>query len=67
MKCIACDKEATKVIRPDLDLTGIGMCEDHEKEVTFYWVEACVTKDFTKFENKFINNKNKKNGDNGRG
>lgn len=34
MKCIFCDKEATKAYRPDLDLTGLGTCDDHMNELT---------------------------------
>jgi hypothetical protein len=33
MKCVCCDKEAIKAIRPDIDLKGIGYCQEHETDV----------------------------------
>lgn len=33
MKCIFCDKEATHVIRPDIDVTGLGACVDHTRDL----------------------------------
>lgn len=38
MKCAKCEKEAIKVFRPDLDLAGIGMCEDHEDEISIHCI-----------------------------
>ena len=32
--CIKCGKPAYRVYKPDLDLTGIGMCSNHQEEVT---------------------------------
>ena len=33
MVCVKCGKRATKRYSPDLDLNGIGMCDEHEEEV----------------------------------
>ncbi len=33
MKCAKCDKEATKRFSPDLDIRGIGACDEHEEIV----------------------------------
>jgi hypothetical protein len=33
MTCILCDNPAIAAIRPDLDLTGIGYCKEHEDQV----------------------------------
>lgn len=35
MKCIFCDKEATHVYRPDIDVRGLGYCNDHEIDFSF--------------------------------
>lgn len=59
MKCIKCDQEATKRWSPDLDINGIGMCGDHEKEVSQDIVIATLT-DWKNFEKKYFKNKLKK-------
>lgn len=42
MTCTICNAPAVSVIRPDLDLTGIGMCKEHEKTVNIiYTVMIC--------------------------
>lgn len=33
MKCIKCNKKAEFRYSPDLDIKGIGMCEEHKKEI----------------------------------
>lgn len=33
MQCSACHKEAIGVIRPDLDLKGVGYCKEHKRDV----------------------------------
>jgi hypothetical protein len=55
-KCIKCGAEATKRISPDLDIEGIGMCDEHEEEVKLDWLVACYS-DFKKFNNKYKNKK----------
>lgn len=38
MTCIICNAPAVSVIKPDIDLTGIGMCKEHEKVVNLIYV-----------------------------
>jgi hypothetical protein len=33
LTCIKCGVPATKRYSPDLDIKGIGMCDEHEEEV----------------------------------
>lgn len=56
-KCIKCNKPAYRVYRPDLDLTGIGMCSDHQDEITLDLMVANFDeKGWEKFEKKYLNN-----------
>lgn len=34
MKCEVCNKKATGHIKVDVDISGIGYCKEHEKEVS---------------------------------
>lgn len=59
MTCIKCDKPADKVYRPDLDLKGIGMCSEHEQEVTIDIIASQINEDgWKRFEKKYLKNKN---------
>jgi hypothetical protein len=57
MECIKCGKPATKKYSPDLDIKGIGMCDEHEDEVK---LDLLVTqfdpKGWDKFEKKYLKN-----------
>ena len=54
MKCIKCGKEATKVYKPDLDVTGIGMCDEHLEEIQLDLLVAQFDKKgWEKFEKKY--------------
>lgn len=54
MKCIKCSKEATKVYKPDLDVTGIGMCDEHLEEIQLdLLVAQFEEKGWEKFEKKY--------------
>jgi hypothetical protein len=56
--CIKCGKPATKVYKPDLDLTGIGMCDLHENEITLDLLVANFDeKGWRKFQKKYFNDK----------
>ena len=33
MECIKCGAPATKRYSPDLDIKGIGMCDEHQEEI----------------------------------
>jgi len=62
MNCIKCGKTATKVFSPDLDIKGIGMCDEHEEEIK---LDLLITqfdpKGWDKFENKYLKkNQNEK-------
>ena len=58
MKCIKCGKPSDKVYRPDLDLTGIGMCNEHEQEVTLDIMVSLINEDgWKRFEKKYLNKK----------
>lgn len=35
MKCCICNKLATGSISPDLDIEGIGFCDEHKDKVMF--------------------------------
>ena len=57
--CIKCDKPADKVYRPDLDLKGIGMCSEHEEEVTMDIMISLMDKEgWERFEKKYLKKKN---------
>lgn len=57
--CIKCGKPADKVYRPDLDLTGIGMCSEHEQEVTIDIIASLINEDdWKRFEKKYLKKKN---------
>jgi hypothetical protein len=59
--CIKCGKPAYRVYKPDLDLAGIGMCSDHQDEITLdLMVAQFDSKGWEKFENKYL--KSKKDG-----
>lgn len=53
MKCIKCEEKATKVYRPDLDLTGLGMCDEHEEEVQTDIIIATL-EGWDHFKNKYF-------------
>lgn len=60
LTCIKCDKPADKVYKPDLDLTGIGMCSEHQEEITMDIMISLMTEDGWKmFEKKYLKNGNK--------
>jgi hypothetical protein len=54
--CIKCGKTATKVYSPDLDVKGIGMCDEHEEEVKFDLLIANF-QGWDKFEKKYSKDK----------
>jgi hypothetical protein len=33
MECVKCGAKATKRYSPDLDIKGIGMCDEHQEEI----------------------------------
>jgi hypothetical protein len=64
MKDLTCVKygiPTTKKFTPDLDVTGIGMCDDHEEEIKLdLLVTQFDSKGWEKFEKKYLSNKKKK-------
>jgi hypothetical protein len=56
MNCIKCGKPATKVYKPDLDVTGIGMCDEHHEEIQLDLLIATF-EGWEKFEKKYFKNK----------
>ena len=60
--CIKCGKTATKRYSPDLDLNGIGMCDEHEEEIRKDLMIAMFT-DWKYFENKYLKEPKKKKND----
>jgi len=54
MKCIKCGKKATKRYSPDLDIKGIGMCDEHKEEVTKDIFVATAGNEWSWFENKYL-------------
>ena len=56
MNCIKCGKTATKVYSTDLDIKGIGMCDEHEEEVKVDLLIATF-QGWDKFEKKYSKDK----------
>ena len=55
MNCIKCGKPATKRYSPDLDIEGIGMCDDHEEEIKLdLLITQFDSKGWDKFEKKYL-------------
>jgi hypothetical protein len=54
MECIKCGAKATKRYSPDLDIKGIGMCDEHAEEIQ---IDLLITqfdkKGWDKFEKKY--------------
>ena len=45
-----CKKEAVRVFSPDLDIEGIGACDEHLAEVRMQLLIAAMEGDWTWFE-----------------
>jgi len=58
MECVKCGTKATKRYSPDLDIKGIGMCDEHEEEIR---MDLLITqfdkKGWEKFEKKYLKDK----------
>jgi hypothetical protein len=54
MECVKCGAKATKRYSPDLDIKGIGMCDEHAEEIQ---MDLLMTqfdkKGWDKFEKKY--------------
>ena len=54
MECVKCGAKATKRYSPDLDIKGIGMCDEHAEEIQ---MDLLITqfdkKGWDKFEKKY--------------
>jgi hypothetical protein len=54
MECVKCGAKATKRYSPDLDIKGIGMCDEHQEEIQ---MDLLITqfdkKGWDKFEKKY--------------
>jgi hypothetical protein len=54
MECVKCGTKATKRYSPDLDIKGIGMCDEHAEEIR---LDLLMTqfdkKGWDKFEKKY--------------
>jgi hypothetical protein len=60
LTCIKCGAPATKRYSPDLDIKGIGMCDEHEEEIRMDLLITHFLPDgWEKFEKKYL--KQKKN------
>jgi len=53
MTCIKCGKPATKRYSPDLDVRGIGMCDDHAEEI-YMDIMVCMMEGWDYFEKKYL-------------
>ncbi len=61
MTCIKCGKPATKRYSPDLDIKGIGMCDEHKDEImNDILITTLIEDGWKKFEKKYF--KPKKDG-----
>jgi hypothetical protein len=58
MECVKCGAIATKRYSPDLDIKGIGMCDEHAEEIK---MDLLITqfdkKGWDKFEKKYLKDK----------
>lgn len=50
MNCVICNKKATYIYSPDLDVAGIGACKKHKIDVCLAYMILVQGKDFE--ENK---------------
>ena len=58
MKCIKCGASATKRFSPDLDIQGIGACDEHEEEIKLDLLVAQFdSKGWERFEKKYLKEK----------
>jgi hypothetical protein len=54
MECVKCGTKATKRYSPDLDIKGIGMCDEHAEEIQMDLLIAQFDKKgWDKFEKKY--------------
>jgi hypothetical protein len=61
MECIKCGAPATRRYSPDLDINGIGMCDEHEEEIKLDLLIAQFdSKGWEKFEKKYSSKTKKK-------
>jgi len=51
--CIKCGKPATRRISPDLDIDGIGACDEHIDEIRLDIYLAISTNNYKRFEKKY--------------
>lgn len=51
-ECIKCGKPAYRVYKPDLDVKGIGMCSEHQEEITLDLMVANFN-GWNKFQEKY--------------
>jgi hypothetical protein len=58
MTCIKCGKPATKRFSPDLDIQGIGACDEHAEEIR---IDLLITQlepeGWERFEKKYLKKK----------
>jgi hypothetical protein len=55
MKCEICGEEATHAFSPDLDISGLGACENHTRDMQYaYFI---LFQDGEEEYNKFIRSK----------
>jgi hypothetical protein len=58
MECVKCGAIATKRYSPNLDIKGIGMCDEHAEEIK---MDLLITqfdkKGWDKFEKKYLKDK----------
>jgi len=55
MECIKCGAPANKRYSPDLDVKGIGMCDEHEEEIKLdLLITQMDPKGWKKFEKKYL-------------
>lgn len=59
MTCIKCGKPATKRFSPDLDIEGMGACDEHAHELQMDLIISTI-EGWEWFEKKYF--KKKKNG-----
>lgn len=53
MKCIKCGAEALNRWSPDLDIKGIGFCDEHQEEVMDDILVASLGNEWDWFQKKY--------------
>jgi hypothetical protein len=57
MICIKCGKPATKSYSPDINVEGVGMCNEHSEEIHMDLMICMMENGWDYFEKKYLKEK----------